>query len=189
MSINQLNFLNDLLHSSNGLGSIIDLILKKQKHSMDKELKEGTQILENRIKEFSTSLKEGKDRVKEDYKDVLESLEDLSQSSDSNGREKDESMKQMEKYLELQDMLSKDDLILQLPMVAGEGYKNVNLIIPNVKKGIDKNNMLFYFNIHTEHLGGELSFNLRVKGRDVSVDFEGNKEDMILENKIYWKAD
>ena len=182
MSINQLNFLNDLLHSSNGLGSIIDLILKKQKHSMDKELKEGTQILENRIKEFSTSLKEGKDRVKEDYKDVLESLEDLSQSSDSNGREKDESMKQMEKYLELQDMLSKDDLILQLPMLAGEGYKNVNLIIPNVKKGIDKNNMLFYFNIHTEHLG-ELSFNLRVKGRDVSVDFEGNKEDMILENK------
>ncbi len=40
----------------------------------------------------------------------------------------------MEEYLNLQNRLSKDDLILQLPINMGEGFNNINLIIPDIKK-------------------------------------------------------
>lgn len=180
MSINQLSALNNLLHGSNGLGYILDSILMEQKYLMAKDIKEGIQVLEDRIKEFSTSLKEGKDRVKEDYKDVLKGFKDLNQSWDFHGGREDETKRQLKEYIELQDIISQEDLILQLPMVAGEGYKNINLIIPNIKKGIDKNQMLFYFNMDTEYLG-ELTLHLEVKGRDVYIDFEGYKGEIILE--------
>ncbi len=88
MSINQLSTLNNLLHGSNGLGYILDSILMEQKYLMTKDIKEGIQVLEDRIKEFSTSLKEGKDRVKEDYKDVLKGFKDLNQSWDFHGEGK-----------------------------------------------------------------------------------------------------
>lgn len=181
MSINQLNYLNNLLHSSNGIGYVLDSILKGQKHLMTKDIKEGIQMLEDRIKEFSTSLKEGKDRVKRDYKDVLEGFKDLNRSWDFDGEREGETNRHLKEYIELQDIICQEDLVLQLPVEAEEGYKNINLIIPNVKKGIDKNHMIFYFNMDTEHLG-ELTLHLEVKGRDIYIDFEGNNGDAILEN-------
>src|SRR5690606_2515752 len=144
---------NNLLHSSNGIGYVLDSILKGQKHLMTKDIKEGIQMLEDRIKEFSTSLKEGKDRVKRDYKDVLEGFKDLNRSWDFDGEREGETNRHLKEYIELQDIICQEDLVLQLPVEAEEGYKNINLIIPNVKKGIDKNYMIFYFNMDTEHLG------------------------------------
>ena len=143
MSLNQLNNINSLLNNGKGIGNIYNEFTKGQNYNQSKEIKEGIKILEHKIKKFSNSLKKGKDEIKEDYKDVLEGFKDLNNSFSSNGRNKDEDLQQMEEYLNLQDKLSKDDLVLQLPIATENGYKNVNLIIPNIKKGIDKNNMVF----------------------------------------------
>ena len=182
MSINQLNNINSLLNRSRGIGNVFDDFLKDGKHQQDRDVKEGIGVLENKIKEFSTSLREGKDKVKDDYKNLLDSFKDLNNSFNSNGRNNDEHMQKFEEYLSLQGKLSKDDLVLQLPIWGEDGYKNINLIIPNVKKGIDKNHMRFYLNMDMENLG-EITFNIEVKGNEVYIDFQGNKGEKILDNK------
>ena len=181
MSVDQINNINSILNNGKGIGNIFNSFLKGQDYTQDKEIIEGIGILEKRIKEFSSSLKEGKSKVKEDYKDILDSFKELNNSFNSNGRNKDGNLQQMEEYLNLQNKLSKDDLILQLPIKAEEGYNNVNLIIPNIKKGIDKNSMVFYLNMDTENLG-QVIFNLEVKGNEVSIDFQTEKEERILKN-------
>ncbi len=181
MSVDQINNINSILNNGKGIGNIFNSFLKGQDYTQDKEIIEGIGILEKRIKEFSSSLKEGKSKVKEDYKDILDSFKELNNSFNSTGRNKDGNLQQMEEYLNLQNKLSKDDLILQLPIKAEEGYNNVNLIIPNIKKGIDKNSMVFYLNMDTENLG-QVIFNLEVKGNEVSIDFQTEKEERILKN-------
>jgi len=108
ISINQLNYLNNILYSSNGLGYTLDSILKS-KFMMDEKLKEGIEILENKIKEFSTSLKEGNPKIKEKYKDIIEGFENLSQSLDFSRRRRKRISKQLKEYLELQNIVSKED--------------------------------------------------------------------------------
>ena len=181
MSVDQINNINSILNNGKGIGNIFNSFLKGQDYTQDKEIIEGIGILEKRIKEFSSSFKEGKSKVKEDYKDILDSFKELNNSFNSTGRNKDGNLQQMEEYLNLQNKLSKDDLILQLPIKAEEGYNNVNLIIPNIKKGIDKNSMVFYLNMDTENLG-QVIFNLEVKGNEVSIDFQTEKEERILKN-------
>ena len=180
MSINQINNINSIFNGK-GIGNIFNSLLKGQDYTQDKEIIEGIAILEKKIKEFLSSLKEGQDKVKEDYKDILDAFKELNNSFDSNGKNKDEHIQQIEEYLNLQNKLSKDDLILQLPIEREEGYNNVNLIIPNIKKGIDKNNMVFYLNMDTKNLG-QVIFNLEVKGNQVRIDFQTEKKEKILEN-------
>ena len=72
--------------------------------------------------------------------------------------------------------------VLQLPMESEGVYKNINLIIPNGNKEIDKNNMVFYFNLNTENLG-DVKVHLKVIGKQVYTEFEVEKDDTILENK------
>ena len=134
MSVDQINNINSILNNGKGIGNIFNSFLKGQDYTQDKEIIEGSAILEKKIKEFLSSLKEGKDKVKEDYKDILDAFKELNNSFNSTGRNKDGNLQQMEEYLNLQNKLSKDDLILQLPIKAEEGYNNVNLIIPNIKK-------------------------------------------------------
>ncbi len=182
MSINQINNINSILNKGKGIGNVFNSLLKDQAYTQYEGIREEIEILEKRIKKFSKTLKEGKDEVKGDYKDILNGFTELNNSFNFNEKNKDEHIKQIEEYLNLQNKLSKDDLILQLPIKGEEGYNNVNLIIPNIKKGIDKNNMVFYLNMDTENLG-QVIFNLEVKGNQVCIDFQTEKEEKILDNK------
>lgn len=181
MSLGKINDLNTILNSGKGLGNEYNEFAKKQ-GKYGEEIKEGVQILEKKIKEFSTSLKEGKADSKEEYKDVLKSFGDLNHSFDSQGENRDENLQKIEEYINLQERLSRDDLVLQLPITSGKNYENVNLVIPNIKKGIDKNNMNFHLNMDIENLG-QIVFDLKVVGKEVSIEFKGEKEEVILENK------
>ena len=181
MSLDKINNIDFILNRGGGIGNIFHSFLKELYYSEDKGIKEEIEILENNIKKFTTSLKEGRDRVKEEYKDILDGFTELNNSFNSNGRNKDQNLQQIEEYINLQNRLSKDDLILQLPIKMREGYSNINLIVPNIKKGIDKDNMIFYLNIDTENLG-KVRFNLKVKGDRVTIDFYTDKEERVLEN-------
>jgi len=150
--------------------------------SYGKEIEEKIEILEAKIKEFSSSLKKGRDEVKREYGDILDSFKDLSNLFNSHGRDRDGSFKQLEKYLSLQNHLSKDDLVIQLPIFSDGEYNNVNLIIPDINKGINKNNMVFYFNMNLNNLG-EVRFELQVKDDKVYVDFMGERLEAIKENE------
>lgn len=181
MSINQLSNIDSLLHRGKGFGSMLNNFLNNR-DSYGKEIEEKIEILEAKIKEFSSSLKKGRDEVKREYGDILDSFKDLSNLFNSHGRDRDGSFKQLEKYLSLQNHLSKDDLVIQLPIFSDGEYNNVNLIIPDINKGINKNNMVFYFNMNLNNLG-EVRFELQVKDDKVYVDFMGERLEAIKENE------
>lgn len=182
MSINQINNIDSILDSGKGIGSVFHSFIKKQNHNQHKDVKEGIEILQDKIKEFSYSLRKGDENVKTGYRNVLDNFTNLSNAFNSQEENKDENMKQIEEYLKLQKSLSKDDLILQLPISTKDGYNNMNLIIPDIKKGIDKNNMVFYLNIETENLG-QVRFNLQVKDNRIYIDFNTENNENILKNR------
>lgn len=181
MSMKQLSNINSLLNSGKGIGNIFDNIVKGQAYIENRGLKEGIEILGNKIKDFTKSLKKGQDDIKEGYKNILDSFTSLGNSLNSDKRNQDENIRQIEEYLDLQRQLSKDDLVLQLPIGNKDGYKNINLIIPDAKKGIDKNNMVFYLKMDMENLG-EVVLNLKVKENRIYIDFESENSNRILEN-------
>ena len=180
MSLYQLNNVNYLLYGSQGVGNVLDPLIRKQNHN--KDIGHEIKLLEDKIKSFSLSLREGKGNTKEKYKELLESLKDLSQSFDSDQRNRNRHMKELEEYLKLQSQLSQDDLVLQLPIFTGEGYSNINLIIPNIKRGIDINNMVFHINLNTKNLG-EIKLNLQVKEKKIGIYFQVEDEEKILSNQ------
>ncbi|GFN36738.1 DUF6240 domain-containing protein [Tepidimicrobium xylanilyticum] len=183
MSIDKLNNINSLLYRAKGLGSIFNEVLNN-KDSYSKDLQEKIEILETKIKEFSSSLKNGKHEIKEEYKETLNAIKDLSSSFNSNGsneRNKEDRLMQLDEFLSLQSHLSKDDLVFQLPIFIDGTYNNINLIIPNVKKGINKNDMVFYFNMDLNNLG-QTRFNIQIKGKKMYVDFNSDKDEAIREN-------
>lgn len=182
MSLSEIKDLDTLFNSGKGLGEELNNLINNQKEAINEEVKKGIQILESKVKEFSTSLKEGHGKAREDYKEIINSLQNLNNSFNSNEKNQDEHMEQIEKYLNLQNKLSKNDLVLQLPIESEGEYKNINLIIPEINKGIDEKNMLFYFNINTENLG-DVKVNLKVIGNQIYMEFETEKEESILANK------
>lgn len=182
MSLSEIKDLDTLFNSGKGLGEELNNLINNQKEAVNEEVKKGIQILESKVKEFSTSLKEGHGKAREDYKEIINSLQNLNNSFNSNEKNQDEHMEQIEKYLNLQNKLSKNDLVLQLPIESEGEYKNINLIIPEINKGIDEKNMLFYFNINTENLG-DVKVNLKVIGNQIYMEFETEKEESILANK------
>ncbi|SHD76090.1 DUF6240 domain-containing protein [Schnuerera ultunensis] len=181
MSISQINNIDSILNNGKGIGNIFNNLLNN-KGKYSEELKGKIEILENKIKEFSNSIKKGKGEVKEDFKETINAFKDLNNSSNSNDREREENLKEIEEYLKLQNQLSKEDLILQLPVFTEEGYNNINLIIPNINRGIQKNNMVFYLNMNMKNLG-EVKFNLQVKDEKVDVEFNAVNVELIKENE------
>ena len=181
MSINQLNNIDSILNNGKGIGNIFNnLLINKDKYS--EELKGKIEILENKIKEFSNSLKKGKEEVKGNLKETISVFEDLSNSSNFNDKGREDNLKEMEDYLNLQYQIYKDDLVLQLPVITEEGYNNINLIIPNIKKGIQKNNMVFYLNMNMKNLG-QIKLNLEVKDEEIYVEFNTANIELIKENE------
>jgi hypothetical protein len=181
MSINQLNNIDSILNNGKGIGNIFNnLLINKSKYS--EELKGKIEILENKIKEFSNSLKKGKEEVKENLKETISVFEDLSNSSNFNDKGREDNLKEMEDYLNLQYQIYKDDLVLQLPVITEEGYNNINLIIPNIKKGIQKNNMVFYLNMNMKNLG-QIKLNLEVKDEEIYVEFNTANIELIKGNE------
>lgn len=181
MSISQINNIDSILNNGKGIGNIFNNLLNN-KGKYSEELKGKIEILENKIKEFSNSIKKGKGEVKEDFKETINAFKDLNNSSNSNDREREENLKEIEEYLKLQNQLSKEDLILQLPVFTEEGYNNINLIIPNINRVIQKNNMVFYLNMNMKNLG-EVKFNLQVKDEKVDVEFNTVNVELIKENE------
>lgn len=77
--------------------------------------------------------------------------------------------------------ISKDDLALQIPVDLGNEVSNLNLIVPDVKKGFNVEDMTFYLSIETKKLG-YIDFNLHVKENTVYFKFESSCNKIILDN-------
>lgn len=185
MSLRQLTELNYFRENRMGLGNGIEKLKSEREHINNEELRQAISQVEEKAKEVSRDIKNGDAKIKGEYKEFIRGLENLANSFESGeDREKREKYREIEESLKLQKALSKEDLILQFPILMDYSFENLQVIIPNLNRGINKENMNFILNLNTSNLGN-VKFNLEVKGKDILVKFIAHEEgtSKLLENK------
>lgn len=166
MTLREIKDINSFLNGEKSLTSLLkDMTDPKNPHYRE-EYKEAIKTLGEKI---SASVKSGEEVFKEDYKDLMNTLD----NPDNSNRDNRDNPKKDE-YIKIQEKLSKRDMVLQIPIKIEDEYKNLNIIVPDVDKGIDKNNMKFFISLDTDNLG-LIDMDIQVSGRQVDINIrEGN---------------
>lgn len=184
ISMKQLTRINYFNENKNGLGSNINNMVKESKDIENNEMRQAISQIEERAKTVSQTLKDGDVSVRDEYKELLRELSNLTNSFDSQGDSKQrENQRELMDNLKIQNELSREGLIFQFPLLVGDSFENLQVIVPNANSGINKENMTFILNLDTGNLGN-IKLNLQVVGRDISVELIGNESgsSKILEN-------
>lgn len=172
MTLKEIKDVNLFLNGEKGLTNL----LKKMTAEENKELKEEINILQEKI---SSSIKDGSEKVKDNYKDLMNIINSSNKSFEDKGS--NQRNKAKDEYIETNRKISKNDMVIKLPIDTGSGYKDLNIIVPDAAKGIDKNNMKFLVSLETEHLG-EVIMDLKVIGKEVYINIE--EQEGALEDRI-----
>ena len=184
ISLKELGRINSFQKNKAGLGKAIDYLIKEDRYMKNSELKQGIESIEEKSKQLSNSVKNGEGKIKKEYKELIKDIEELSNSFDfKEDQRQKERFKYIKEVLDIQKSLSKDDLILEFPIAMEEGFENLQIIIPNLNKGINKDDMRFLLNVNSNNIGN-IKFNLKVERKDISVEFITSEENipMLLEN-------
>ena len=178
ISLKELGRIDSFQKNENGLGKAIDNLIKEGKYVESSELRQAIENIEEKSKQVSNSIRNGEEKSKREYKELIKQIEELTSSFDfkDDGKQKDR-FRQMREALSIRKALSKDDLVLEIPISIEDGYENLQLIIPNLNKGINKSNMRFLLNLNAKNLGN-IKFSLEVEGKDISVSFISSKENI-----------
>jgi hypothetical protein len=70
--------------------------------------------------------------------------------------------------------------MIQFPIALGDDFENLQLIILDGEKGIDKDKMTFLLNINTPNMG-DVKFKLRTQGKNIFGEIDGEGADLIIE--------
>ncbi|WP_042679240.1 DUF6240 domain-containing protein [Anaerosalibacter massiliensis] len=184
ISLKELGRINSFQKNKAGLGKAIDYLIKEDRYMKNSELKQVIESIEEKSKQLSNSVKNGEGKIKKEYKELIKDIEELSNSFDfKEDQRQKERFKYIKEVLDIQKSLSKDDLILEFPIAMEEGFENLQIIIPNLNKGINKDDMRFLLNVNSNNIGN-IKFNLKVERKDISVEFITSEENipMLLEN-------
>ncbi len=166
MTLREIKDINSFLMGEKGLANIMRDITESNNPEYSEEFKEGIKLIQEKI---STSIKEGDHSFKDNYKELMNLL-----NNHNNFDNKKEDSKEKE-YLKIQSKVSKKDIVFQLPIKIGDEYKSLNIIVPDVGKGIDKNNMKFFLSLEADNIG-QISMELNIKSREIkiNIDEQGN---------------
>ena len=173
MTLGKIKNTNSLVNGEKGINNISKDIKETYDPIYNKELKAEIKQLQQQI---STNIKD--EGLKEEYKRIVHSLNGSNNSSNKNQDQKKD--RQLEEYITIKRKISQKDMVLQLPIELDNEYKNLNIIVPNISKGIDKNNMKFYISLETENLG-MITMDIYVNGKEVKINIE-EKYDILKEN-------
>ncbi len=164
MTLKEIKDINSFLNGEKGLANILKEVMESNNPKYTEEFKEELKLLKEKI---STSIKNGDDGFKDEYKELMNSLSSSNNSFDKNKREESKE----EEYIKIQSKISKKDMIFQLPIEIGNEYKSLNIIVPDIQKGIDKNNMKFFISLETDNIGS-VDIELNVKGKEVQINID-----------------
>ncbi len=173
MTLKEIKDINSYLNGEKGLANILKSTSDPQNLQYKEEYKEAIKLLGEKV---SDSLKNGDKGFKEDYKDLVNSLNNPENSS---GENKENPKKDV--YIQIQEKISKKDMLMQIPVKIGDEYKNLNLIVPDVNKAIDKNNMSFYISLDTDNLG-LVDMDIQVIGKGVTINM--GEANHLIDNKM-----
>ncbi len=173
MTLKEIKDINSFLNGEKSLTNTLKDILDPRNTDYNEEKKESIKLLQEKV---STSIKNGDD-TKESYKELINTISNSNNSFNSNKRKRAK-----EEYIEIINKISQKDIILQFPIQIDDEYKSLNLIIPDINKGIDKNNMSFFISLSTENLG-PINIGINVKGKDIQINIE--ERGTSLNNNIF----
>lgn len=173
MTLKEIKDINSYLKGEEGITRNIREKLRETNKKYSREYKEELRGLQ---KDISESVKEAGESFKEDYKDLINLLSSGKSNLDSRDEDKGEN-----KFIEVQKKLSKKDMVFQVPLEIDGEFKDLNIIIPDMGREIDKNNMSFSVSLITDNLG-PITMDLRLVGRDLSINIE--EESDKLSSKI-----
>ena len=174
MTLKEIKDINSFLNGEKAITNTIESMTEEANKEYTSEFKEGIKLLQEKV---STSIKNGDESIKEDYKNLVNTLNSSNNSFDS--KENQESEKNQ--YMKIQSKISKNDMVIQLPIDTGDGYKSLSIIVPNISKGIDKSNMNFFITLETENLG-LVTMDISVVGKEVQVDL--GEEGEVLASRV-----
>lgn len=177
MTLKEIKDINYFLNGEKGLANTLKTMAEESNREYTDEFKEGIKLVQEKI---STSMKNGDDSVKDSYKDLMNSISNSNSSFNENNSNQRDTNEEKE-YMSIKRKISKKDMVIQLPIDMGDGYKDLSIIVPNIAKGIDKNNMNFLISLETENLG-VVTMDLNVVGKEVQINLEEQGE--VLENRI-----
>jgi len=175
MTLGEIKNINLFLNGEKGISNVLKNMLDNNDFRYNDEFKEEIKILQDKI---STSLKNGDGNLKDSYRELIYTLNNSNNHSSENHDQRKE--KEIEEYLTIQRKLSQKDMVFQLPIEIDNEYKNLNIIVPDINKGVDKNNMRFYISLETENIG-MVTMDIHVKGKEVLINIE-EKNDILIAN-------
>lgn len=173
MTLKDMKELNDYWTGEAGITKAIEEAIEKGNKEYKGQYREDIDSLR---KEISENVKNGEKISKESYNEILNLLDQGDMDSRDN-----QSSRNQDEFIKIQEKISKKDLIFQVPIELDNSYKDLNIIIPDMSKSMNKNHMKFAIGIETENLG-MIEMNLEVVGREVFVEFNG--ENNALEDKV-----
>ncbi|WP_353095009.1 DUF6240 domain-containing protein [Tissierella praeacuta] len=167
MTLKEIKDINSFLNGEKGLANTLKDMIEPNNPRYTEKFKEGIKLLQEKI---STSIKEGDANFKDNYKELINSLNSSNDSFDTNKREKSKE----DEYIKIQSKISKKDIIFQLPVQIDNEYRSLNIIVPDMEKGIDKNNMKFFISLETDNIG-TVDIEINVKGKEVQINIDEEK--------------
>lgn len=173
MTIKEIRDINNFLNGEKALVNILKDTTNSRNAKYKEGYKEAVKLLGEKI---SDSIKNGDKSLKEDYKKLINTL-DNPKGEDRNNNHNPK----RDEYIKMQKKLSKKDMVLQIPIKIDNEYKNLNLIVADVNKGVDKNNMRFFISLSTDNLG-LVDMDIQVKGREVEISMA--QENIPIGNRI-----
>lgn len=187
LTLKEVQKLSFFLDNQRQIGHQLDEILELVNRNNNAEILDLAEKLRNRMNEINSYIKEGRpigEKPYEEFSKILRELENKAiflSSGDRSSLQK--SGEKLLDSLELQLHLNREDTVLQLPLMMGDQFKNLQMYVMRDKKGskkIDPKNMSVLLNFDTNNMGN-VNIYLGVNYKNIVMKIGlGNKEDQSL---------
>lgn len=190
LTLKEVQNLSFFLNNEKQIGQQMNEILNALNKNSNEEINKLVEDLKNSLIKIDNHVKQGKEVGKKPYEEfsrILKEIEDksalLSQSERSSLYKSGEKLLDS---LELQLHLNREDTLLQLPVMMGEQFNNLQMYVMRDKKGskkIDPNDMSVLLNFDTNNMGNmNVYVAVNYKNIIMKIGLENKEDKNIIEN-------
>lgn len=190
LTLKEVQNLSFFLSNQRQIGHQLDEILGLIEKNNNDEINEIAEKLKGSLEKINTQIKEGKhigDKPYEEFSKILRDIE--SKATFLSTGERAMLQKSGEKLLdslELQLQLNREDTLMQLPLMVGDQFKNLQMYVMRDKKGskkIDPNNMSVLLNFDTQNMGNvNIYVSVNYKNIVMKMGLESNEDQKLVDS-------
>ncbi len=190
LTLKEIQNLSFFLSNEKQIGQQMSEILNTMNENSNEEINKLVEDLKNSLMKINDHVKQGKEVGKKPYEEfsrILKEIEDKSTLlSQSERLSLQKSGEKLLDSLELQLHLNREDTLLQLPVMMGEQFNNLQMYVMRDKKGskkIDPNDMSVLLNFDTNNMGNmNVYVAVNYKNIIMKIGLENKEDKNIIEN-------